>query len=760
MGHIRIRSALTAALLSGLLAASPAAAQVIGRVSVGTGRTEALGGASARPAISADGRVVAFDSAATNLVPGDTNDRLDVFVHDRLTGATTRVSVASDGSQATGGRVGSFFPGLSADGRFVVFTSDATNLVPGATNNTCDTNDDLVFTDKCLDVYVHDRATGTTSRVSVATGGGQATGGGPLNAGKSIGRSISADGRLVAFTSEATNLGCVPGPEPQVYVHDRATVTTTCVSGAAGGGKDASITPDGRFVVFHRSGGGIFVHDRADGSTTQLPISGDAPSISADGRFVAFEASGGANLPGCDVGPRTVRLHDRQTGTTVDVDSNGDISAISADGRFVAYLSFPNQVRVFDRSSGTTTLVSQTAAGVPANGSGFCKDSSFPAISGDGRFVAFPSDATNLVPGDTNGSPDVFLAVTSVVPAVSAVSAGIGGALANGPSGNPTVSADGRFVAFSSVATNLVAGGCTSGIRQIYVRDRQTGVSTCVSVDAAGAPGDGTSSLPALSADGRFVAFESTATNLTAPCSGDSQVYVHDRATRTTTCVSVGGAGAGNGASGRPAISGDGRLVAFQSAAGNLASPCGGAGGMQVFVRDRSAGTTTCVSTAGGVAGNGASANPSLSGDGRFVAFDSAAKNLVAPCMTATRQVFVHDRTSLATTCESVAPGGAPGTGPSEAPRLSADGTRVAFQSAATNLASPCTTGIVQVFVRDRSAGVTRCASVKGGSAGNGPSVSAVLSGNGQLVAFSSGATNLAASRSAPVVPGAGGGSQ
>src|SRR5438132_6140403 len=183
-----VRSAVTLVLLTALWGRS-AGAQTTERVSVASDGTTEGNDASLGSALSADGRFVAFDSAATDLVAGDTNLVSDVFVHDRQTGTTERVSVASDGAQGNGssGLLSfAFSPALSADGRFVAFVSFATNLVAGDTNG-------------ATDVFVHDRQTGTTERVSVASDGTQG------NA-ASTGAALSADGRFVAFHSTATNL--------------------------------------------------------------------------------------------------------------------------------------------------------------------------------------------------------------------------------------------------------------------------------------------------------------------------------------------------------------------------------------------------------------------------------------------------------------------------------------------------------------------------------------------------------------------------
>ncbi|MEG4143910.1 TolB family protein, partial [Microcoleus sp. Pol7_B1] len=346
------------------------------------------------PSISPDGRFVAFISAASNLVPGDTNASDDIFVRDTLANTTIRVSVDSAGNQANSD---SSIPFISADRRFVVFESNATNLVPGDTNNE-------------RDIFVRDLLTNTTTRVSVDSASNQA------NSGSYI-ASISADGRFVAFSSFASNL--VPGDTnntTDVFVRDTLANTTTRVSVDSAG------------------------NQANDVSYSYLP------SISADGRFVAFESNATNLVPG-------------------DTNDTGDIF-------------------VRDTLTNTTTRVSVDSAGNQGNGG-----SVELSMSADGRFVAFSSFATNLVPGDTNDTSDIFVrdTLTNTTTRVSVDSAGNQG---NGVFGSSiSISPDGRFVAFDSTASNLVPGD-TNNERDIFVRDTLTNTTTRVSVGSAGNQGN------------------------------------------------------------------------------------------------------------------------------------------------------------------------------------------------------------------------------------------------------------------------------
>ncbi|MFI5610180.1 S8 family serine peptidase [Amycolatopsis sp. NPDC051903] len=374
------------------------------------------------PALSGDGGVIAFGDLAPDLVPGDTNEDVDVFARDARTGIVERMSVASDG---TGANAWAISPTVSPDGRYVGFLSGATNLVPGDTNGV-------------PDAFVHDRKTGRTERVSVGTGGVQAD----QSSSQPV---VTADDRYAVFLSTATNL--VPGDtngRQDVFLRDRVSGRTELVSAGAGG----------------------------------APANGDSlePSVSADGRFVAFE-SGAENLvPGTANTHRDVFVRDRRAGTTELIPAPAGAEAtqpsISADGRKVAYAISGTeegfQVYVYDRQTHTNTLVTQ-ALGAAGGANAY---SASPRISANGEFVAFFSFATNLVAGDDAFS-DVYVRDLRAR-TTEKISGGPYGELGDAYSDFPSISADGKYVAFESEATNLVAGD-TNGYSDVFVHDRTPG---------------------------------------------------------------------------------------------------------------------------------------------------------------------------------------------------------------------------------------------------------------------------------------------
>ncbi len=395
----------------------------------------------------------------------------------------------------------------------------------------------------------------------------------------------------------------------------------------------------------------------------------------------------------------------------------------------------------FAHAQPTTTRVSVGPGGVQGNGSSYGTK-----ISADGRWVAFESRASNLVVGDTNGLQDIFVR-DQQQGTTTRVSVGAGGLQANGPSGYPAFSGDGRWVAFHSVASNLVAGD-TNGLADVFVHDQQTGTTTRASVAAGDVQGNGESFVAAISADGRWVAFGSGASNLVSgDTNGTSDAFVYDQQTATTTRVSVAPGGAqANGGSGAPKISADGRWVAFYSGASNLVADDTN-GRYDSFVIDRQTGITTRVSVGpGGAQADASSYLWAISPDGRWVVFDSQASNLVAGDTNGTSDAFVHDRQTGTTARVSVGPGGAQGNGSSYRGAISADGRWVAFESQASNLVAGDTNGTFDAFVYDQQTGTTTRVSVgPGGAQANGDSSGSTISADGRWVAFDSFASNLVA---------------
>ncbi len=393
-----------------------------------------------------------------------------------------------------------------------------------------------------------------------------------------------------------------------------------------------------------------------------------------------------------------------------------DWAAISGDGYRIAFHSDATNlvsgdtnsaldVFVRDRVANTTTRVSVDSSGTQGNGL-----SGYPSISRDGRYVAFWSLATNLVSGDTNVVDDIFVH-DMVTGATERISVSSSGTQANGPSYPVTpLSADGRYVAFASAASNLVANDTNNQV-DIFVRDRQLGTTERVSVDSSGLQGNGYSGNPSISADGRYVVFQSTATNLVGgggDTNGVQDVFVHDRQTGETLRISVGSGGTqandASVSSTRNGISADGQLIGFSSLATNLVS--GDTNGVQdAFVYNRVTNTVERISVdSNGVQGNGFSMLTSLSSDGHYVGFNSQSTNLVINDTNGVQDVFVHNRLTHKTERISVDSSGIEGNNISYRADLSSDGRYAAFSSDANNLILGDTNGVRDVFVRDRGA--------------------------------------------------------
>lgn len=371
--------------------------------------------------------------------------------------------LAVGGSQPVDGDSSTYGTVVSASGRFVVFTADADNL-PGA--------------DGTQDIYVRDRKRATTRLVS------QSTSGEPANARCSDGPSISADGRLIAFQCDATNLG---GGTGGIFLRDRKKHTTKLVSRTSSG-------------------------EPADGGP-------DRPALSANGRFVAFEGDA-VNLPGTpgvlngyvrDLKKGTTELTTETNDGTPLEDANTRYSSISATGRYIVFWSISgllpgqpgvNSVYVRDRREGKTKLVSKTPNGTPADGNSVQTEG---AISADGRFIAFRSDAPNL--GGTPGQP-AFLKDMKTGKVVL-VSRTAQGDPADGS--DQSVSANGRYVVFDSSDDDLPG---LAGVDDVYRFDRRTKKVILISRTSKGKPADDDSFYAATSAAANVVAFESAADNL------------------------------------------------------------------------------------------------------------------------------------------------------------------------------------------------------------------------------------------------------
>ncbi|MBI5433055.1 MAG: hypothetical protein HZA52_09525 [Planctomycetes bacterium] len=389
----------------------------------------------------------------------------------------------------------------------------------------------------------------------------------------------------------------------------------------------------------------------------------------------------------------------------VPADNGSLYPELSFDGRFIAYQSGATNlvtgdtnafadVFLCDRTSGTTVRVSVATGGGEGDEGGL-----EPALSGDGRFVAFFSSSTNLVPNDLNGVYDIFVhdAVVGTTERVSLASSGVEG---NGASRYAAISGDGRWVAFESKATNLVAGD-TLGWRDVFVRDRATGTLVRASVDALGNEADGESLDAAISPEGRWVAFESLATNLVAgDTNGASDIFLKDLQTGAISRLSVSSLGIeGNGASVDPSITNNGRYVAFGSSASNLVA-FDTNGFDDVFYRDVIAGVTrrASVSSIGNEADEH-SHDPQFTPDGTHVAFYSGGTNLdhYLP------NVFLHEVMTSTLERISIGSAGQQATQGSYWPAISADARWVAFDSFDSNLVFADANGVRDIFVRDRA---------------------------------------------------------
>ncbi|HEV2845155.1 MAG TPA: hypothetical protein VG477_09945, partial [Thermoanaerobaculia bacterium] len=718
-------------------------------------------GASSSPAISADGRWVAFVSEAGNLVAGQQEpgpNTIHVYLWDRVTGTTTLVSRSSR-SPKTPGNALSFGNALSADGRWVAFVSFATDLVEGQTDGNGGFSD----------VFLFDRVTGRTTLVSRAAGTRRRTGNDVSEL-----PSISADGRYVAYRSAARDIapGVSEGSRWNGFVYDRVTERNAWVGGVVTSRPSVRISANGEYVgvvrsrveaseqhphgiphlyLVHRPTGQAMLVSHASGAPGRL-ANGIVEDfvLSADASWVAFTSNATNHVaapPGTPVGADNVFLFERPSRQIRLVSRSADDSAagrigesrlgdISADGRWIVFLStaidltdgepepsLNADVFLHDRSSGENTQVSSAGESL---------ESDEPVISADGGWVAFTSFKRDLVPGkkDFNASQDVFLYSRTTGELELASRRGAPSATPQATSLHGNLSADGRYAVFTSDANNLAPGVTdTNNGSDVFLYDQTLKTTTLVSRSAASPrrAGNGFSAPAMISADGRFVVFYSQASDLVpgqvdtppqssqiglppVPGSGLLDVFLFDRTTGTTALLSHTAGSpltATNSAfQGNLDITPDGTWILFGSDGDGLIAGQGATSEINLFLYERASGAVTLVSRGVGSPTEPADASASgvLSDDGRFIAFATAAANLgfgeppLDPFSQPTQSIYLFDR--VAGTVTRVAFG--------LLPDLSAGGQFLAFLSYVND------SGSLGAFLHDRVAGTIQRVSPPG----------------------------------------------
>jgi hypothetical protein len=594
--------------------------------------------------LSSSGSFVAFRSTTSDLVAGEGGPMgtANVYVWQRATEETTLASESVDGAGQRGD-ADSFAPVITGDGAFVAFTSEASDLVSGV---------DIIL----RDVFIYERAAGSLVSASSRDAGADwfpVTANGPSNPtalgdpSEYPGR-ISANGQFVVFTSRAKDLTAgESGPDTNnVYLFDRSTGTSTLVSesivssGQRGDSHSSEpvISGDGAFVVF-RSGatdlvaGGVawgssnlFLWERATGAITLVTSSAVVPGQAANGSAYEATISGDGSV---------VAFHGIATDLTA--------GETGAEGY---------NIYVWERATGSKTLVSRSIASPGQRASGF---SQYPSLSYDGSALTFMSSAFDLVPsGVTPGILNTYY-WTRATATISLVSSPAGAdAFANDGSWNPVISANGAFVAFLSRATNLIAGSSGPGTANVYLWERAGGGKTLVSESMA-APGqraEHNSSAPAINHDGSFVAFASIARDL-VPNGPNwafrNDVYLWERASGGLTLVSESATTPGqrgNGYADWPQVSDDGATVVFTSAATDLTVGATGPSGANIYRWDRGSEIAMLLSrsaTSPSQRADKPSQKPAMSRDGAFVAFASEASDLVDRDWNLVSDVFLAE---------------------------------------------------------------------------------------------------------------------
>jgi Tol biopolymer transport system component len=748
--------------------------------------------ASHSAAMTPDGRYVAFVSAASDLVPSDTNGIPDMFLWDLQSGQTTLVSVGAKSTSASYPGGSSESPVITPDGRYVAFQSTATNLVPGVPASG--------------DVYVRDLLTSNTIWASI---GARVQVYATFHTSNAFcyNQQITADGQFVAYEASPNTGGQLTSGIILRYslvtgLTDLVDTNAAGVNSAYEDFRSLSMTTDGRFIAYigHTNGGtGATTCVRlwdANTATTTV-ISGDlsnnvpvystchSPLIDSTGQFVTFLSSATNMTTNVLVGTYHIYRRDlaAQTTTLLDADMNGVGSplgpatrpALSADGRFVAFecpdanlvpgdRNHCSDVFVRDLVSGGAELISPHDPALPSatpNGESLLATT---AVSPDGRYLAFASEADNLAPGDTNGCRDVFVRDlwmgTNVLASVAT-----NGFSGDSVSTDPSISRDGRFVAFTSLADNLVSGD-TNRVQDVFVRDLQNASTTLISVNRNGTgPGNKNSYAPMLGSTGRYLLFRSIANDLVAGIFSGENLFWRDLLTVSNRALTSAGlvsasmtpdaryvAYADNSA----ASAGDFYVWDSQAAAGistnttlpgltNLAiSPDGGriacwtsSGGWSLSVFDRAANTNWTVAT-----GVSIPARPSL----RFSA--SADRLAYTAVVSGTNQVFLYDFANGTNVIVSTSLGSSTGaSGASDSADISGDGRFVAYRSVAPDIVAGATNGWPQVFLYDSQTGSNTLlsASLSGTIGENNRSLAPVFSRDGQTLFFPAAASDLTA---------------
>ncbi|MFK5984834.1 MAG: hypothetical protein QM479_05365 [Pseudomonadota bacterium] len=626
---------------------------------------------SYRPQISANGNAVVFTSGATDLVANDTNGVTDTFIRDLVNQTTKRLSVNSSGAE---GNDGSYNPSISDNGLYVAYQSNANNLVLGDTNNEAD-----IF-------VVNTSTTIKPVRVSINSAGDEAND-------SSYYPSISGDGNFIAFLTDANNL--VAGDtnsNGDIIVVNNSTITQPVRVNLNTDGSQANaysyypdLSTDGRHISFASEATNLvnndnnnttdaFVHDKNTGITTRVSVDSNGAEtnqqsglirISGNGQDIAYLSADSPSFNHSDAfvysSGQKIRVHNNTQGNYPQTSPSHSITSnsSSADGRYIVFSSNAFNLLASNMNEGTNIFLRDTLTNTTklinsaTDGSKADNHSSHSSISSDGRYILFESDATNLVANDTNNTRDIFRYDTNTQEIIR-VSMATGGVIeSNGNSENPSMSSDGRYIIFKSVASNLVANDTNgSPVKDVFVYDTVTKNTNRVSVNSNGDQGTGGKSnnfiygdSPSVSLNGDIFVFSSRYTNLVNNDNNNvSDIFIHIKSTGETRRISVdANGGEANNVSGYPIISPDANYITFQSDASNLVSSDTNSTS-DIFLLNRTTGLITRVSVdSNGLQANGSSFSPSISDDGQFISFTSYASNLVANDTDYDQDIFVHN---------------------------------------------------------------------------------------------------------------------